>query len=133
MSGPEGRILDLPEENKGLKEKLAESEKRIRLLEDEEMTAFIIGDAVSDGICMVDAQGIVIRINRGYTEITGDFINIAEISLKEAVQDFEREILKRVLKEYGTSYAAAEVLKTTQSTIIRKAQALGIPLGRNRT
>lgn len=63
---------------------------------------------------------------------TRDFIQIGEISLKEAVQDFEREILKRVLKEYGTSYAAAEVLKTTQPTIIRKAQALGIPMGRNK-
>lgn len=63
---------------------------------------------------------------------SGDFIKIGEVSLKEAVQDFEREILKRVLKEYGTSYAAAEILKTTQPTIIRKAQALGIPMGRNK-
>lgn len=61
-----------------------------------------------------------------------EFMNIGEISLKEAVQNFEREILKKVLKEYGTTYAAAEVLKTTQPTIVRKAQALGIKMGKNK-
>lgn len=55
-------------------------------------------------------------------------INIRQKSLKQAVQDYEKEILEGVLKEYGNSYAAAEVLKTTQPTIVRKAQALGIPL-----
>jgi len=55
-------------------------------------------------------------------------INIGQMSLKEAVQDYEREILERVLKECGNSYAAAERLQTTQPTIVRKAQALGIPL-----
>lgn len=55
-------------------------------------------------------------------------INIGETSLKQAVQEYEKEILERVLKEYGNSYAAAEVLKTTQPTIVRKAQALGITL-----
>ncbi len=51
------KMKDLLEENRKLKEELAESEKRIKFLEDEEMTAFIIGDAVSDGICMVDNKG----------------------------------------------------------------------------
>ncbi|MBR0599845.1 sigma-54 interaction domain-containing protein [Sinanaerobacter chloroacetimidivorans] len=55
-------------------------------------------------------------------------INIGQLSLKQAVQEYEKEILERVLKECGNSYAAAEVLKTTQPTIVRKAQALGIPL-----
>jgi transcriptional regulator with PAS, ATPase and Fis domain len=59
-----------------------------------------------------------------------EFIGIGEISLKEAVRNFEREILTKVLKEYGTTYAAAEVLKTTQPTIVRKAQALGIKVGK---
>ncbi|MGI6730703.1 MAG: sigma-54 interaction domain-containing protein [Anaerovoracaceae bacterium] len=59
-------------------------------------------------------------------------INIGETSLKEAVQAYEKKILEKVLNEYGTSYAAAEVLKTTQPTIVRKAKALGIPLGKNR-
>ncbi len=33
--------------------------------------AFTIGDAVSDGICLVDSNGIVMAINKGYTDITG--------------------------------------------------------------
>jgi len=33
--------------------------------------AFTIGDAVSDGICLVDCKGFVTAINKGYTEITG--------------------------------------------------------------
>jgi PAS domain-containing protein len=35
----------------------------------EAVTAFIIGDAVSDGICVTDGRGIVTSINRGYSEI----------------------------------------------------------------
>lgn len=57
-------------------------------------------------------------------------INFREISLRDAVRAYEKEILIRALKEYGSSYAVAEVLKTTQPTIVRKAQSLGIPLGR---
>lgn len=36
-----------------------------------ELDAFAIGDAVSDGICVVDDKGVVTAINKGYTEITG--------------------------------------------------------------
>ena len=45
MTDVEKEMTDLLEENRRLKEKLSESEERIRFLEDEEMTAFIIGDA----------------------------------------------------------------------------------------
>ena len=33
--------------------------------------AFTIGDAVSDGICLVNNNGIVTAINKGYTDLTG--------------------------------------------------------------
>ncbi len=49
-----------------------------------------------------------------------------DFSLKEAVQNFERTLIQKALKEGGSSYAAARILKTTQPTVIRKAQALGI-------
>ena len=64
----------------------------------------------------------------GEKKTSGKAIDIGTTSLKQAVQEYEKEIIERVLKEYGNSYAAAEVLKTTQPTIVRKAQALGIPL-----
>jgi PAS domain S-box-containing protein len=52
------------------------------------------------------------------------------IGLKHALNDYEKRIIQKAIGEYGTSYAAAEVLKTTQPTIVRKAHALGIPLNR---
>ncbi len=59
-------------------------------------------------------------------------MNVGNIGIKKAVQEYERMIIETALKEYGTSYEAARVLKTTQPTIVRKAQALGIPLRKKR-
>jgi transcriptional regulator with PAS, ATPase and Fis domain len=47
-------------------------------------------------------------------------------SLKDAVNQFERNIIEKALKKYGNTYKAAEVLGLTQSTVVRKAKALGI-------
>ncbi|MEN8905338.1 MAG: sigma 54-interacting transcriptional regulator [Clostridiales bacterium] len=37
-----------------------------------EMDAFVIGDAVSDGICVVDSTGNITAVNKNYTDITGN-------------------------------------------------------------
>ncbi|GAB6107808.1 sigma-54 interaction domain-containing protein [Fusibacter bizertensis] len=56
-----------------------------------------------------------------------DWVDFEKVdSLKEAVRDFERKIIKEALKKYKNTYATAEALKTTQPTIVRKAKALGI-------
>lgn len=47
-------------------------------------------------------------------------------TLKEIVDDFEKDIIEKTLKECGNTYKAAEVLGITQSTVVRKAKALGI-------
>lgn len=47
-------------------------------------------------------------------------------TLKEAVDLFEKNIIEKALKRYGSTYKAAKVLGITQSTVVRKAQALGI-------
>lgn len=47
-------------------------------------------------------------------------------TLKETVDNFEKSIIERTLRECGTTYKAAEVLGITQSTVVRKAKALGI-------
>jgi len=52
---------------------------------------------------------------------------LGDISLKEAVRNLERYLVEKALREGGSSYAAARILKTTQPTVIRKAKALGIP------
>lgn len=48
------------------------------------------------------------------------------ISLKEAVDNLERELIQNALNTYKTTYKAAEALGSTQPTIARKAKALGI-------
>jgi PAS domain S-box-containing protein len=115
------KMKDLLEENRKLKEKLAESEKRIKFLEDEEMTAFIIGDAVSDGICMVDNKGIVTRINRGYTEITG--ITEEEIlgkSIQEMLDngDFSNAVSLEVIRKKEKVSAMANVRKGNKQVLL---------------
>jgi transcriptional regulator with PAS, ATPase and Fis domain len=47
-------------------------------------------------------------------------------TLKEAVDQFERNIIEKTLKKCGSTYKAADVLGITQSTVVRKAKALGI-------
>lgn len=47
-------------------------------------------------------------------------------SLKEAVDNFEREIIGNTLKSCGSTYKAAKILGVTQPTVFRKAKALGI-------
>jgi transcriptional regulator with PAS, ATPase and Fis domain len=49
-----------------------------------------------------------------------------DTTLKEAVDLFEKNIIEKALKKHGSTYKAAKVLGITQSTVVRKAQALGI-------
>lgn len=51
---------------------------------------------------------------------------LENMSLKDAVRNYERTLIQKALKEGGSSYSAARILKTTQPTVIRKAQSLGI-------
>ncbi|AYD40199.1 PAS domain-containing protein [Clostridium fermenticellae] len=63
--------------------------------------AFDVGNAISDGMCLVDDKGIVIAINKGYTEIT-------EIKEEEIVGRNIRELLD---KEYFSEAVSFKVLK----------------------
>ena len=56
---------------RGLLEKQTDAINGLRAFKERELNAFNIGDAISDGICVTDGKGIVIAINKGYTEITG--------------------------------------------------------------
>ena len=51
-------------------------------------------------------------------------------SLKALTDDYERDILIWALKKYPTSRKAAAALGVNHSTVVRKAQALGIDLAR---
>ena len=48
------------------------------------------------------------------------------LSLKEATQRLQRDMIGAALQEYGSTYKAAAALQTSQSTLVRKARQLGI-------
>lgn len=55
-----------------------------------------------------------------------DVGNVKDFTLKEAVENLERTLISDALTTYKSTYKAAEALGSTQSTIARKAKALGI-------
>lgn len=50
--------------------------------------------------------------------------------LKQAMEDFERQILVAAIEEHGSSRKVAAALGVNQSTIVRKAARLGILIGK---
>jgi PAS domain S-box-containing protein len=95
-------------ENEALKREVATLKKRLSELEAEyeahkrlELDAFAIGDAISDGICVVNSNGIVEGINLGYTEITGI----------EAEEIVGKHIQEMVDKKYFSSAVSMMVIK----------------------
>lgn len=54
-----------------LKKNMMDLERSFNRYKQREIDAFVIGNAVSDGICVVDKDGIIVAINNGYTKITG--------------------------------------------------------------
>ena len=61
----------LLKENSTLRKEIQKLQEEITNIKKENTTAFIVGDAIADGICVTDGKGVVTSINRGYTEITG--------------------------------------------------------------
>lgn len=49
-------------------------------------------------------------------------------TLKGAIDSFEKEIIEKALKQYGSTYKAAKALGVTQPTVFRKAKAFGIQI-----
>jgi PAS domain S-box-containing protein len=87
------------------KELLNQKDKEIEYLagfKEHSLTAFSIGDAVSDGICLADSQGVVIGINKGYTEIT-------EITEEEILGKNLKDLLD---KGYFSTAVSFQVLET---------------------
>ena len=83
----EGQIKQLIKENEFHKERA--------------LTALELGDAISDGICIVDKEGIVIEVNKGYTAMTG-------IARDEIIGRHMQEMLQ---EGHFTTAVSLEVLK----------------------
>lgn len=86
---------------KGIIEEQVENLDALSKYKERELSAFTIGDAVSDGICSVDKDGIVLAVNKGYTEIT-------EIKEEEIVGKNIQELLDR---EYFSEAVSFKVLQ----------------------
>ena len=48
--------------------------------------------------------------------------------LKEIIENIERELIKKTLKEAGSTRKAAKILKISQSTVVKKLKKLGIDI-----
>jgi PAS domain S-box-containing protein len=80
-------VLNILNCYKAMIEKQQRSLESLSKYKERELDAFAIGDAVSDGICLVDNSGVVTAINKGYTEIT-------EIKEEEIVGKHIQEAVK---------------------------------------
>jgi transcriptional regulator with PAS, ATPase and Fis domain len=62
----------------------------------------------------------------GTDRLINDFAISETISLKEAVNILEKDMIEKALRKHRSTYKVAELLGVTQPTIVRKAQSLGI-------
>lgn len=107
-------IFNLQKENQLLKNQLLESQNRITELEQENLTAFAIGDIVMDGIYIVNSQGVITQVNKGFTEIT-------EIMPEQIIG---KNIKDLISKNYFTYDISSDILQsrkkmTSMATIIK--------------
>jgi transcriptional regulator with PAS, ATPase and Fis domain len=57
----------------------------------------------------------------------------SNMTLRQAVDMLERQIIEKALEQHGSTYKAAEALGVTQPTVFRKAKALGIKLSNTKS
>lgn len=91
----------------------------VRELENAIERAIVIGDQPA-----ITAEHIAAVL--GQEQLQSSQHSGTPVSLKEAVENLERELIQNALNTYKTTYKAAEALGSTQPTIARKAKALGI-------
>ncbi|WP_432407464.1 sigma-54 interaction domain-containing protein [Wukongibacter sp. M2B1] len=93
----------------------------LKLYKERELDAFAIGDAISDGICLIDKNGIVIAVNKGYTDITG----ISEVEIVgqhiQVMLDkgyFTRAVTLMVLKQKNKVSTLSTIARTNKKVLI---------------
>lgn len=102
-------------------ERKNETLTQLNKYKERELDAFAIGDAVSDGICLTDDKGMVVAINKGYTEITG--IEEKEIigkSIEALVNEeyFDNAVSLLVLKQKKKVSSLATINKNNKKVLI---------------
>jgi len=72
MGADINRVLKkLIEENTVYRNKLDSTIKELQLYKERELEAFVIGDALYDGIHVMDKKGIIVAVNKAFTKMTG--------------------------------------------------------------
>ena len=86
---------------------------------------------VIERLIVVDDKSFI-TYNEIASVIGKDIVEAAVISsnltLKEAVERVEREMIENALKNFKSTYKAASALGVTQPTVFRKAKALGVKI-----
>ncbi|WP_446899547.1 sigma-54 interaction domain-containing protein [Clostridium sp. LBM24168] len=88
----------------------------------------------------------IVIISETHTSITSDNIasllmmkeekvsmSQSNLGLKEIIWNVERELIKKALKKGGSTRKAAEILKISQSAVVKKAKKLSIDFNKQRT
>ncbi len=60
------------------------------------------------------------------SDLLGDYFEKSDLTLKEAVEMVEKQVIEKALKTYGSTHKAARALGVSQPTVVRKARELGI-------
>ncbi|MGV8979605.1 sigma-54 interaction domain-containing protein [Clostridium sp.] len=85
---------------------------------------------IIERLVVIDDETIIKKsniINTLGTKISYiDNIDNSNVTLKQAVNSLEKNIIESALKKYGSTYKAAKVLGIDQSTVVKKAKTLGI-------
>lgn len=86
-----------------------------------EIDAFAIGDAIADGICLTDGQGIVQAINQAYTDITGlDESQIVGHPIEEILAQgyFNRAVTNLVIEQKKKISQFSTITKNKKKVLI---------------
>lgn len=65
------------------------------------------------------------------SNLLGDYFEKSDLTLKEAVDMVEKQVIEKALKTYGSTHKAARALGVSQPTVVRKTRDLGIKYGGN--
>jgi len=85
---------------------------------------------IIERLVVIDDEPIIEKVTivntLGKGALFSSIIDNNNLSLKDAVNSLEKNIIEKALKKYGSTYKAADVLGIKQSTVVKKAKALGI-------
>ncbi len=118
-------ILKALEAYKELVQKQKNEIDELKLYKEREIDAFAIGDAIADGICLTDKEGVVLAVNKVYLELTG--LKEKDILGKNIRALIEKGYTKRVVSLMTLEQKKTVTILSTISTNNKKVLITGNP------